>query len=682
MNAMTTLADITAAPRWLLWRLENSKKMPYYADGTRRRGSLDSPEDRAKLVTFDEAQRAAHDLECFRVALAISAPLVFVDLDKCLTDSGEWCGTDEQRAIRDAAQKAGAVIARSQSGHGLHIFGLCHERFTRTTGRIEIYTGRRFCAWTGDIQTMGDTLPDLTKIVRQYAKPKADPLPAKVNAPGSIPEGQRNASLASFAGQLRRIGASPDEIEAALRERNLAQCQPPLPPAEVASIAQSVGGYEPAGGDDEHTAPPWPAPLDLVRLAGISPAPPEMIIPDWLPAGCATLLAGHGGMGKSGLALHLAVSLAAGRPFYGLPVQKRRVLYLSCEDRESVIHWRLARLCEYRDISMPTLAGSLAVLDLVGHDTLLWLRAGAPPPAAYEFLREHMQRHDVLIVDGISDTFAGNENARAEVKAFVNSLLALITLTGAVVIIGHVNRQTAEGTGREGFSGSTGWHNSVRARWYLAPETANGEERTGNLILELQKSNHSGGQGERIKLAWDSFAHVHVGELVGNRTRRDRQQADKTEQAAILEALRACVASGDYCPAAHTGRRTAWHVLSARKGFPDTLGGGSGRQRFWRHIESLRSMGEIREGSTRRGDYHRTVTLEPVEPGNIEPAAIRPMLDSDISRALAEAADPAIRPMAGGVIGGARTHTPCPKCDGEGCAYCRPLTINGIEGRP
>lgn len=680
---MTTLPDITADTRWLLWRLEDGKKLPYYADGTRRRGSLDSLEDRSKLVPFDEAQRATRARDKgFHVALAVSVPLVFIDLDRCLSDSGEWCGTDEQRAIRDAAQKVGAVIARSQSRHGLHIFGLCHERFTRTTGRIEIYTGGRFCAWTGDIESMGDTLPDLTEIVRQYAKPKADPLPAKVNGHGTIPEGGRNAALTKYAGQLRRIGASPDELEAALLERNLAQCQPPLPPAEVASIAQSVSRYEPASGDDEHTAPPWPAPLDLVRLAGIPPAPPEMIIPDWLPAGYGTLLAGHGGMGKSGIALHLALCIATGREFYGLPVQRRKVLYMSCEDRESVIHWRLARLCEYRDVHMPTLAGSLAVLDLVGHDTLLWLRAGAPPPDAYEFLRERMQGYDVLIVDGISDTFAGNENARAEAKAFINSLVALIPPSGAVVLVGHVAKTST--TSGEGYSGSTGWHNSVRARWYLAPETIENDgaqEQTGSLILELQKSNLGGGQGQRIRLAWDSYAHVFVGELVGTRTRRDREQADQTERAAILEALRACVASGDYCPAATTGPRTAWHVLSARKGVPDTLRDRAGKRRFWRHIEALRSMREIREGSIRRKDRKSTATLEPVGPGNAEPAANAPMLDSDIHRAVAQAAPAANAPMAqGGYRGGAHAH-PCPKCAGEGCLYCRPLTINGIEAR-
>ncbi len=65
-----------------------------------------------------------------------------------------------------------------------------------------------------------------------------------------------------------------------------------------------------------------------------------MIIPDWLPCGYATL-AGHGGAGKSYIALYLAFCMAAGRDFFGVELDQRRVLYLSCEDRSDVLHWRL-----------------------------------------------------------------------------------------------------------------------------------------------------------------------------------------------------------------------------------------------------------------------------------------------------------------------------------------------------
>jgi hypothetical protein len=90
----------------------------------------------------------------------------------------------------------------------------------------------------------------------------------------------------------------------------------------------------------------------LEALAEHEPQPPQFIIPDWLPCGYATLLAGHGGVGKSMIALYVAVCIAAGAPFFGLEVQRRRVLFISCEDRTDVLHWRLKRICVHLGIEM------------------------------------------------------------------------------------------------------------------------------------------------------------------------------------------------------------------------------------------------------------------------------------------------------------------------------------------
>ena len=62
-----------------------------------------------------------------------------------------------------------------------------------------------------------------------------------------ILEGQRNATLASLAGTMRRPGMSQEAIEAALLEVNRKQCQPPLSEDEVKAIAQSVARYPPNG---------------------------------------------------------------------------------------------------------------------------------------------------------------------------------------------------------------------------------------------------------------------------------------------------------------------------------------------------------------------------------------------------------------------------------------------------
>jgi putative DNA primase/helicase len=60
-----------------------------------------------------------------------------------------------------------------------------------------------------------------------------------------IPDGERNATLASLAGTMRRRGMTAAEIEPALLAVNAGRCQPPLPDDEVRAIASSIGHYEP-----------------------------------------------------------------------------------------------------------------------------------------------------------------------------------------------------------------------------------------------------------------------------------------------------------------------------------------------------------------------------------------------------------------------------------------------------
>jgi hypothetical protein len=173
---------------------------------------------------------------------------------------------------------------------------------------------------------------------------------------------------------------------------------------------------------------------------------------------------------------------------------------------------------------------------------------------------------------------------------------------GAVILIGHVNRLTARGMDGEGYSGSTAWHNSVRARWYLHREQDAEGEGSGRLILKLEKANLSGYE-VRVPLQWDGSAHLFVGH-VEKTGRMEREHRDHGERLGILHALRA---AGDGVPAATTGRRTAYHVLEARSEFPASLR--HEVRRFWRRIEELRQMRYIEESSIRRANRHQTVTL-------------------------------------------------------------------------
>jgi putative DNA primase/helicase len=94
----------------------------------------------------------------------------------------------------------------------------------------------------------------------QAANPSTSTLRQVVH-PGAaepIPNGARNATLASLAGTMRRAGMTAEEITAGLLAVNESRCQPPLSADEVRAIAQSIARYEPATRQQSRQSLPVP----------------------------------------------------------------------------------------------------------------------------------------------------------------------------------------------------------------------------------------------------------------------------------------------------------------------------------------------------------------------------------------------------------------------------------------
>lgn len=86
---------------------------------------------------------------------------------------------------------------------------------------------------TAALATIGDTSPP-------PARKAAPPLAAKLTT------GQRRPALFSFAGTMRRRGATADEILPALNAMNAARCEPVLPDEDIRKLALGTERYEPA----------------------------------------------------------------------------------------------------------------------------------------------------------------------------------------------------------------------------------------------------------------------------------------------------------------------------------------------------------------------------------------------------------------------------------------------------
>ena len=320
--------------------------------------------------------------------------------------------------------------------------------------------------------------------------------------------------------------------------------------------------------------PPQPSapsvPFREVDFADIATAQPEPLAWWWegyVPAGEVTLLSGHGGAGKSYLALVLAVCIAAGRPFLGHTTRQGNVVFFSGEDSGATIRRRLAKVCRGLAIEPGALAARLRVLDATEDNPVLFAAArfgvGATTDT-YRALGGYLTANavDVLVVDNSSDAFDADEINRAQVRAFVRSLALLVRQRrGAVLLLAHVDKQTSRG-GRgangESYSGSTAWHNSVRSRLFYR------KADNGLLELDHEKSNHSR-LCPKLAIAWpDGGLPQLVAEVPG----ADVPACEDADLRTVLALLHEAYERGDFASVGASGPGGAYARLSADKRWP------------------------------------------------------------------------------------------------------------------
>jgi putative DNA primase/helicase len=119
----------------------------------------------------------------------------------------------------------------------------------KADGGYVIVPPSRNRAWTAGIPDLG-RLPRLPKKLGRALR-KERSRAGRTNCggevAGEIPDGNRNATLTSLAGTMRRRGMGEAEIFGALEVTNRLRCKPPLPEEEVRGICASVARYEPDG---------------------------------------------------------------------------------------------------------------------------------------------------------------------------------------------------------------------------------------------------------------------------------------------------------------------------------------------------------------------------------------------------------------------------------------------------
>ena len=204
-----------------------------------------------------------------------------------------------------------------------------------------------------------------------------------------------------------------------------------------------------------------------------TPCPPrEWAVRDRIPLRQVTLFSGEGAIGKSIVEMMLCVAHVLGKDWLGSLPEPGGAFYFGCEDDEPELRIRFHGIAAHYGTTFEELrAHGLRFKSLAGDDAIL----GAPdrngiikPTSLYNQLYE--QAGDLkpkhIGLDTSADVFAGNEIDRAQVRQFIGLLRRLaIVANGSIVLLSHPSL-TGINTGT-GISGSTAWHNSVRARMYM-----------------------------------------------------------------------------------------------------------------------------------------------------------------------------------------------------------------------
>lgn len=269
----------------------------------------------------------------------------------------------------------------------------------------------------------------------------------------------------------------------------------------------------------EQDAPPRRAlPIvDAASLAGRAIPQRSWHVAGMIPVGTVTLLGGDGATGKSLLAQMLATSTAIGATWLGFEVRHGPVLFVTAEDDLDELHRRLDAILAETGTRFEEVTG-LSLVSLAGEDAVLGAFDGrtntVKPTPLFDALDAHMRasKPALVILDTLSDLFAGDENQRTQARQFIGLLRGLaVRHSLALVLLAHPSLSgMASGSG---MSGSTAWNNSVRSRLYFerVKDDSGAEPDPDVRSLRLLKANYAR-KGAEISVRWRCGVFVNEGQ--------------------------------------------------------------------------------------------------------------------------------------------------------------------------
>jgi RecA-family ATPase len=287
--------------------------------------------------------------------------------------------------------------------------------------------------------------------------------------------------------------------------------------AEIPRLVDSAEQYriDEAKDDDGEGAASSLVRVNLARYDSESVPPREWGVPDRFPRRAVCLLSGEGGRGKSITLLQLAAAHVLVKDWLRSLPEPGPVVLVNAEDEEGEIIRRLKPIVEHYGASFADLARDLHIFSLASADPLLALPDRSGRIIATSLYAELMTLVRAVqpvctIIDNVADVFGANEIERSHVRQFI-ALMRQFAIAGNGYVIMSSHPSLTGLASKTGLSGSTQWHNAVRARaWLHGGEANNGETPDPDLrVLEFLKSNYSR-LAETVTLRWQNGLYVPV----------------------------------------------------------------------------------------------------------------------------------------------------------------------------
>jgi RecA-family ATPase len=285
------------------------------------------------------------------------------------------------------------------------------------------------------------------------------------------------------------------------------------------------------------TPPPvtsWPWIWHKVDWDLYPPPAQDWSIPNIIPSMEVCLLSGHGATGKSTIGLwEAAAHVMAGDWMNALP-KPGGAFFIDAEDALDVIHRRLDPIRAHYGTNFETMFGNgLQILPMAGEDALMATvnrdnRVLTTPFYHHILERAGDHKPEQIVIASAANVFGGNENDRSQVQQFIGLLKRIAIITGgSITLITHPSL-TGLST-KSALSGSTQWHNAVRARMVLESIEGNGEEKqTDSDLRQLSFfKNQYGKRAASITLRWSGGMFLPVPEKTDYERAAEFQKAEQ-----------------------------------------------------------------------------------------------------------------------------------------------------------